>query len=115
MENKDPWIVAWNDAVCQVRATSACMRLADLRGDGEYNLLVADMNKTLKVYKGTQISWEAQLLDIPVAICQFYSEAITPAIPCIAIASENFIFIYKNAKPYFKFTLPYIDLNEEEK
>ena len=55
METKDPWIVAWNDAVAQLRATSPCIRLVDLRGDGEYNLIVVDMLKNLKVYKGTQI------------------------------------------------------------
>ena len=44
MENKSPWIVAWNDAVCQVHASSPCLRLTDLRGDGEFNLIVADIN-----------------------------------------------------------------------
>jgi Bardet-Biedl syndrome 1 protein len=108
--NKDPWILAWNDAVAQLRATSPCLRLADLRGDGEYNLVVADMLKNLKVYKGTTIAWESQLLDIPVAVCTYYSEASTPAVPFIAIASGSFIFIYKNARPYFKFTLPFVEL-----
>jgi Bardet-Biedl syndrome 1 protein len=113
-QQKDPWILAWSDAVAQIRAISPCVRLADLRGDGEYNLVVADMVKNLKVYRGTQIAWESALLDIPVAVCVFYSEASTPAVPSIAIASGSFIFIYKNARPYFKFTLPFVELPVEE-
>lgn len=110
----EPWIKAWSDPVAGLRGTSANMCLADLRGDGEYNLVVADLAKRIRVYKGTQIAWESQLMDMPVAVEVFYSEQGKPAVPSLAVASGANLFIYKNAKPYFKFTLPNIDLSPDE-
>jgi hypothetical protein len=31
------------------------MRLADLNGDGDHRLLIADMDRKLKIYKGTTV------------------------------------------------------------
>lgn len=38
-----------------------------------------------------------------------------PRIPAIAVASGSHIYIYKNLKPYFKFTLPSLDVHHVEK
>ena len=43
------WLDAWSDPVAGVKAFTSCMRTADLNGDGDWRLVVADANKKLKV------------------------------------------------------------------
>ena len=38
-----------------------------------------------------------------------------PKIPAVAVASGPHIYIYKNMRPYFKFTLPTLDIHPAEK
>lgn len=47
------WLNAYTDPVAGLRAMSPCVRLADTNSDGEYRLLVADLDRKLKVFKGT--------------------------------------------------------------
>ena len=46
---------AWYDPVAGISAYSSCIRLADLNGDGDYKLLIADHQRKLKIYKGTTL------------------------------------------------------------
>ena len=38
-----------------------------------------------------------------------------PRIPAVAVASGPHIYIYKNMRPYFKFTLPTLEIHPAEK
>jgi Bardet-Biedl syndrome 1 protein len=38
-----------------------------------------------------------------------------PRIPAVAVASGSHIYIYKNMRPYFKFTLPTLEIHTTEK
>jgi Bardet-Biedl syndrome 1 protein len=38
-----------------------------------------------------------------------------PRIPAVAVASGAHIYIYKNMRPYFKFTLPTLEIHSGEK
>lgn len=64
--------------------------------------------------KGNSIVQESNLLDLPVGICSFYMDTNEPRTPGIAVASGPFIFVYKNMKPYYKFSLPLLPLNSIE-
>lgn len=48
-----PWLHAWHDPVAGIKAFSCCVRLTDVMADGEYKLIIADGDRKLKVYKGT--------------------------------------------------------------
>jgi Bardet-Biedl syndrome 1 protein len=100
------WLNAWHDPVANIKAFSQHIDLADLYGDGDHKLLIADIDKKLKVFKGTSIVSEHVLLEIPVALCCFYMDQNNPPSPAVAVASGANIFIYKNLKPYYKFSLP---------
>lgn len=113
-KKKDPWLHAWYDPVAGLNAHSACARLADLSGDGDAKLLVADADRKLKVFKGTALCSEHLLLDVPVAMCAFYSDRAEPRTPSVAVAAGPFVFIYRNLRPYYKVKLPHIDIAEEE-
>ena len=60
----------------------------------------------LKVYRGTEMTFETPLLNMPTAVSTFYMDNTEPRTPAVAVASGSFIYIYKNLRPYFKFTLP---------
>jgi len=105
-----PWLNAWHDTVANVKAFSPCVRLADLNATGEYLLLIADADKKLKVYKGTSLASEHALLDVPSALATFYTDLNKPQTPSVAVAAGSYIFIYRNLRPYYKFTLPPVDI-----
>lgn len=45
-------------------------------------------------------------MEPPVALCCYYMDHQSPPSPAIAVASGPHIYIYKNLRPFFKFTLP---------
>lgn len=113
------WLNVHHDPIASLYTFSSCMALEDLNNDGEYKLLVGDLgtgqnNIKLKMYEGTQLKFQTPLLDLPTGICTFYMDTTVPRSPAIAVASGPFVYIYKNLRPYFKFSLPGMDLNETE-
>ena len=64
------------------------------------------MMQKLKIYKGTTLLSENILLDAPVSICTFFPDNSKPRTPSVAVAAGGFVFIYRNLRPYYKFTLP---------
>lgn len=131
-EKKGPWMCAWKDPLANIKTISNCIKLGDVKGDGEARLLIADQNQKFSIYKGTTIETEYNLIDVPLAITLFYSEVsknrndfsffyfnnqlilFSKAIPNIAIVCESAVFIYKNLKPYFKFVLHVTEIPKEE-
>ncbi|KAK1788178.1 hypothetical protein P4O66_016643 [Electrophorus voltai] len=93
--------------------------MADLHGDGDNKLVVGDLgtgagNTKLKVYRGIGLLSENTLLDLPTGLVSFLMDQHEPRTPAIAVASGPFIYIYKNLRPYFKFTLPFLEVNTLE-
>lgn len=107
---KSPWLDAWHDPVAGMSCFSSFMCLADLHAEGDHRLIMVDLKKRMRIYKGTTIQWQQQLLDIPCAVQCFYHEVATPPIPTLAVASGHQVFIYRYMRPYLKFTLPHIDI-----
>merc|ERR1712136_266193 len=60
------------------------------------------------------IQWEQKLLDVPCAVQCFFHEVATPPIPTLAVASGHQVFIYRYMRPYLKFTLPPIEIDQLE-
>merc|ERR1719478_453010 len=90
------------------------MCLADLHADGDHRLIMVDLKKRIRIYKGTTIQWEQKLLDVPCAVQCFYHEVATPPIPTLAVASGHQVYIYRFMRPYLKFTLPPVDVDPAE-
>lgn len=98
---------------------SSSISLADLNADGDFKLLVADFgtgtfDMKLKVFKGTSLFMESAIIDLPTALVTFYMDTNDPRTPAVAVASGPFIYVYKNLRPYFKFTLPPLEVNAVE-
>ncbi|KAM3860017.1 BBSome complex member BBS1 [Diretmus argenteus] len=113
------WLDAHYDPVAGLYTFSSCLDLAELHGDGERALLVGDLgtgsaNMKLKVYRGTALVSESSLLDLPTGLVSFLMDVHEPRVPAVAVASGPFIYVYKNLRPYFKFTLPGLEVNALE-
>ena len=119
LAEKNMWLTAHQDPVSKLYAFSSSMALADLNADGDFKLLVADLgtgtaDMKLKVFKGTSLFTESAIIDLPTALAAFYMDLNDPRTPAVAVASGPFIYVYKNLRPYFKFTLPPLEVNTVE-
>ena len=113
--------------------------------DGDHKLVAAhySTNKSelkLKVYKGASLVKESNLVDTPTALISLYMDNLQPRVPgkwihsirlnaepafalstelfikpAIAVASGSSIFVYKNLRPGFQFTLPALEVSGVEK
>ncbi|XP_006893345.1 PREDICTED: Bardet-Biedl syndrome 1 protein isoform X2 [Elephantulus edwardii] len=113
------WLDAHYDPMANVHTFSACLALADLHGDGEYKLVVGDLGHDgrqprLKVLKGAAVLTENALPALPAAVVTFLMEQHEPRTPALALASGPCVYVYKNLRPYFKFTLPQLPPNSLE-
>eukprot|EP01048_Picozoa_sp_COSAG05_P014549 COSAG05_NODE_1660_length_4322_cov_319.432394_4_plen_178_part_00 len=46
------------------------------------------------------------LLDVPVAIAAYYPDNASPRCPTLGVAAGPHIFIYRNLRPHYRFTVP---------
>lgn len=68
----------------------------------------------LKVLKGHTLVSQKPLPDLPAAAVTFLVGSHEPRTPALAIASGPCVYVYKNLKPYFKFSLPLLPTNPLE-
>eukprot|EP00794_Sanderia_malayensis_P020242 gene20242-22224_t len=119
-DGQSAWLNAHYNPVASLYTLTSCTALADLHADGDFKLVVADLgtgvyNMKLKVFKGTTIMTESTIIDLPTAVCTFYMDVNEPRTPAVAVASGPYIYVYKNLRPYFKFTLPPLEVDPIEK
>nr|XP_044997787.1 Bardet-Biedl syndrome 1 protein isoform X2 [Jaculus jaculus] len=118
-EANSKWLDAHYDPMANIHTFSSCLALADLHGDGEYKLVVGDLGPggqqpLLKVLKGPTVLRENPLPALPAAAACFLMEQHEPRTPAIALASGPCVYVYKNLRPYFKFSLPQLPPNPLE-
>ncbi|XP_066893731.1 Bardet-Biedl syndrome 1 protein isoform X6 [Kogia breviceps] len=118
-EASSKWLDAHYDPMANIHTFSACLELADLHGDGEYKLVVGDLGPggqqpCLKVLKGPTVLSESPLPALPAAAATFLMEQHEPRTPALALASGPCVYVYKNLRPYFKFSLPQLPPNPLE-
>ncbi|KAG5467005.1 hypothetical protein LSCM1_01183 [Leishmania martiniquensis] len=108
------WLYAFRDHLANLRAFSNCIETADVHGVGDYQLLVADGSKRLKVYGGTSLQHELPLVGVPSAITSFYMADGEAFKPVIAVSTGPYIFMYRGNKPLYRFMVPPISLDPKE-
>ena len=75
------------------------MTMSDLKDDGDYKLIVADLKGKLKVYMGTNVIYNEKINEKPTAVETFYDSTKKPMIPFIAIAAGSSVYYYQNFQP----------------
>jgi len=109
--------------VAGVNSISQLMDLSDLSMDGDYNLIVGDLfeyqkntnlklstqvNRKIKVYKGTNMVFDFTVEDRPVGLVTGFDATTNPKLPVIAVAVNSSIVYLKDFAPYKKFELDLI-------
>ncbi|XP_041351022.1 Bardet-Biedl syndrome 1 protein-like isoform X2 [Gigantopelta aegis] len=118
-EAKTKWLDAYHDPVASLYTFTQCLALSDIHADGDCKLIIADLgtgsyNMKLKVYKNTNLLSEHTIIDLPTGVVTFYMDVLEPRTAAIAVASGPYIYVYKNLRPYFKFTLPPLEVDQLE-
>uniref|UniRef100_A0A8C0KRW4 BBSome complex member BBS1 n=1 Tax=Canis lupus dingo TaxID=286419 RepID=A0A8C0KRW4_CANLU len=115
-EASSKWLDAHYDPMANIHTFSSC--LGESLGPGT-PLVVGDLGPSgqhprLKVLKGPTVLTESPLPALPAAAATFLMEQHEPRTPALALASGPCVYVYKNLKPYFKFTLPQLPPNPLE-
>ncbi|XP_066144542.1 Bardet-Biedl syndrome 1 protein homolog [Euwallacea fornicatus] len=118
--NISRWLEAHTDRCAALTTLPRNAVLADISGTGDYHLVITDLKFDkdtkcrLKVYKGTLLTTDQPLANIPSSVISFYADQLEPRIPVVAVACGSELFLYKNQKPFYKFRVPFCPLTREE-
>ena len=116
LTERNCWLNAYHDRLANIFARSDCILLCDVFGDQDKRLVVADSEqKKLKLWKGTTLEAELKLVDHPCALCSVYGDNSKKRIPALCVASGPHLYIYRNLRAYYKFTLPDLTFSDREK
>ncbi|KAG5492840.1 hypothetical protein JKF63_01420 [Porcisia hertigi] len=109
------WLYAFRDHLANLRAFSNCIETADVNGTGDYQLLVADGSRRIKVYSGTSLQRELPLFGVPSAITTFVMDnGTTCRKPVIAVSTGPYVFMYREHKPLYRYMVPPVPLHSQE-
>ncbi|KAH9601879.1 Bardet-Biedl syndrome 1 [Trypanosoma melophagium] len=112
-KEKKFWLYAFRDQLAGIQCFSNCVDVADIKGDGDYKLVIADGSRKLKVFGGTSMITQLRLPSVPSSLTTFYAESGEDVqLPVIAVACGPYIFMYRNMKPLYRFTVPSVELDE---
>ena len=73
-EKNSPFLNAWHDPLANLKTIQSCVRLGDINADGDNKLIVCDLDKNLKIFKGTSLITEIELLDTPISCAVIYCD-----------------------------------------
>jgi 1-acyl-sn-glycerol-3-phosphate acyltransferase len=75
---------------------------------------VADKDNKIKIYKGTNVLFEDNLITRPIAVEVFYENNKKPLIPIIAVAADDKLMLYLKYRQYYLYIFPPIPVDQEE-
>jgi len=125
-EPDDPkiWLSSHVDSMASLSTFSGAMALIDLDGrSGVVQFLAADMGTVseagkrkvaLKVWRSNRMISSTEIPGICCGLVAFNMSAADGAMPAAAVAVDNNVLIFKNMKPYYKFTLPNLPVADAE-
>ena len=105
-----------SNTVAGIKAFNQCIALEDVQNDGNARLICADMNNRLKIFKDDILQFDTKIPVVPVGIVAFHAyDSNKTLVPLLAVAGNNFIYIYKNLKGTVRLPIPNQDINTAEK
>lgn len=85
--NISRWLEAHSDRSSNLTVLPRNLVLADVSSDGDHRLVLTDLKietehkSRLKVYRGTVLTSDQTLPDLPSGVISFYTDEIEPKIP----------------------------------
>ena len=68
----------------------------------------------LRIFKEADQMTEYAMKDVPCAVLSFYTENGENKSAALAVAAGTSMFIFKNMKPHFKYSLPQLNAHPKE-
>ena len=106
------WLDAHHDPLANVSAFSQNMALVDMEGNGECSLVIASLDRKLKVYKALALVGTTDLPGVPSSVVGWMSD--DSGVPTIAVAAGRCVFMYRSLRPFYKFTPPPAEIEAAE-
>nr|XP_037273229.1 Bardet-Biedl syndrome 1 protein-like [Rhipicephalus microplus] len=113
------WLRAHHDPYASLYALPGGLCTADVLADGDQRLLVADLRNggRLRLFRGGRQQQQAEqaLAALPCGLAAFRTES-APAgqPPSVAVAAGSCLYVYRNLRPFYKFSLPHTAPDEQE-
>ncbi|KAG5453426.1 Bardet-Biedl syndrome 1 protein [Clonorchis sinensis] len=125
LQFSEKWLLATSELKACTSTFSQSMCFGDPLGTGVNALCLTDFgispNKSksedvlkLKIYSGTELKQEIRLIDPPCGMCTFSVRIGDSTIQDLAVAAGPHIYIYRKLKPYFRITLPPLEVDTQE-
>ncbi|XP_018329462.1 Bardet-Biedl syndrome 1 protein [Agrilus planipennis] len=114
------WLEAHLERNAGLKTLPRNLILGDIFGDGDYRLILVDVDfgqdlkANLKVYRGTGLVANQPLPVLPSSLISFYNDLTEPYLPVVGVSCDTDFLIYKNNKPFYKFSVPSFPLTTTE-
>ena len=96
-----PWILCLLFKFINFSLITLC-----IRGPCRWYINKKSLSSSIFPTTGTSLLTESSIIDLPTAVATFHMDLNEPRTPAVAVASGPYVYIYKNLRPYFKFSLP---------
>lgn len=116
------WLSVFEEPLANLTATTACLQFADLYKPGDSNLLIADQSdlegggkRRLRVYTGSTLQNTVPLPENVSSMCVLHTgPADKSSSPLVCVSAGPSVYVFRDNKPYYKFTLPVVEPNPLE-
>uniref|UniRef100_A0AC34QCC4 Bardet-Biedl syndrome 1 N-terminal domain-containing protein n=1 Tax=Panagrolaimus sp. JU765 TaxID=591449 RepID=A0AC34QCC4_9BILA len=101
------WVRTLWEPMANIETVKECVAVGDIHGDNEFKLILVDIigdQCRLKLLKGITVINDSYLAETPVGIIIFVCDPGDP--PCVGVAVGSSLLVYRNMKPYYRFSLP---------
>uniref|UniRef100_A0A1A9ZFV4 Uncharacterized protein n=1 Tax=Glossina pallidipes TaxID=7398 RepID=A0A1A9ZFV4_GLOPL len=124
MPSSSNWLqVIASEEQPKLNTLPSCVSLSNIKSDNYVRLVAADItvddkeqySGKLKVFRGLDLESEHELGGIPAAIESLYIDETESKTPILAVAIAESILFYRHMKPYFKYTLPELEILDAER
>ncbi|XP_033337990.1 BBSome complex member BBS1 isoform X2 [Megalopta genalis] len=115
------WLEALWEPGAKLYTLPNALDMLDVTGDGDARLICVDLgplgtNSTkIRVYKGGDQITEHNMVDRTCGVVGLYTENYEPRSSVLAVGGGSSVYIFKNMRPYYKYTLPHLDVHPKER
>ncbi|XP_029055928.1 Bardet-Biedl syndrome 1 protein homolog isoform X1 [Osmia bicornis bicornis] len=115
------WLEAFWEPGAKLYTLPNGVDMLDVTGNGDARLVCVDLgtlaanSAKIRVYKGGDQVTEHNMVNAPCGLVGFYTENGEPRSSVLGVGVGSSVFIFKNMRPYFKYTLPFIDVHPKER
>ncbi|XP_078047896.1 BBSome complex member BBS1-like isoform X2 [Augochlora pura] len=115
------WLEALWEPGAKLYTLPNALDMLDVTGDGDARLICVDLgplgtsSAKIRVYKGGDQITEHNMVDRTCGVVGLYTENGEPRSSVLAVGGGSSVYIFKNMRPYYKYSLPHLDVHPKER